>query len=168
VDLGTPGLIRRTLTAPPDSRKIVRDAADMREKLAAQFPGKSFWDLKFTRGGLVDIEFIVQTLQLLRADATILSSNTVAALDGLCEAALLDGKDAEMLAAAYQLQLALTQVLRIAVEGAFDATAATPGLKTLLARAGGEPDFVSLEAKVRNLQAAVSVVFEKVIVQSAA
>jgi glutamate-ammonia-ligase adenylyltransferase len=55
----------------------------------------------------------------------------------------------------------LTQVLRIAVDGEFDAASATPGLKALLARAGGEEDFTALEAKLKHLQASVAAIFEK-------
>ena len=47
--------------------KIIADARDMRSKLAAQFPASNRWDLKFAAGGLVDIEFIAQTLQLCAA-----------------------------------------------------------------------------------------------------
>ncbi|MEJ0041030.1 MAG: hypothetical protein WDM81_01810 [Rhizomicrobium sp.] len=58
--------IRATLTAGSDSAKVKADARDMRDKLAAQFPGKNRWDLKFAPGGLVDIEFVAQTLAALR------------------------------------------------------------------------------------------------------
>ena len=43
------------------------DASDMREKVAAQYPGSNRWDLKYARGGMVDIEFLAQTLQLVHA-----------------------------------------------------------------------------------------------------
>ncbi len=144
-------VIREALTSVPDTAKIVKDAADMRAKLRAQFPGKAPWDLKFTRGGLVDIEFIAQTLQLLEAHRAphILHRNTVAALNGLAQARVLAADEAIALMAAADLEIALMQVLRIAVDGEFDAVAATPGLKALLARAGGEADFATLEAALK-------------------
>ncbi|HEY5338226.1 MAG TPA: DUF294 nucleotidyltransferase-like domain-containing protein, partial [Rhizomicrobium sp.] len=153
-------VIRATLTATAETSRIVRDAADMREKLAAQFPGRSFWDLKFASGGLVDIEFVAQTLQLVEAGRQISNSNTISALGALRDEGVLSAGDADTLIAAYTLELALTQVLRIAVDGAFDAAAATPGLKTLLARAGGEADFDRLEAKLRDQQARAAAVFQ--------
>ncbi|MGN6149575.1 MAG: bifunctional [glutamine synthetase] adenylyltransferase/[glutamine synthetase]-adenylyl-L-tyrosine phosphorylase, partial [Rhizomicrobium sp.] len=145
------------------------DAADMRAKLFAQFPGKAPWDLKFTRGGLVDIEFIAQTLQLLEGHANpgVLHSNTIGALNALAQAGAVAADDAVALMAAAELQTALTQVLRIAVDGEFDAASATPGLKALLARAGGEDDFARLETKLQRLQAGVTAVFEKKIAKSA-
>jgi glutamate-ammonia-ligase adenylyltransferase len=160
-------VIKHTIAAASDRDKILRDAADMREKLAAQFPGHSFWDLKFTRGGLVDIEFVAQTLQLVEAHRVAPNSNTITALGALEEAGALSAMDAANLIAAYRLELALTQVLRIAVDGVLDAAAATAGLKALLSRTGGEADFETLEAKLRDLQARAFAVFQKRIADAA-
>ncbi|HEY8949072.1 MAG TPA: bifunctional [glutamine synthetase] adenylyltransferase/[glutamine synthetase]-adenylyl-L-tyrosine phosphorylase [Rhizomicrobium sp.] len=156
-------VIRSTLISAPDRAKILTDAADMRAKLFTQFPGKAPWDLKFARGGLVDIEFIAQTLQLLEAHdkPNVLHSNTVGALNALAQASAVEATDAVTLMAAAELETALMQVLRIAVDGEFETVSATPGLKALLARAGGEGDFAELEAKLRRLQAGVATIFEK-------
>jgi len=153
-------IIAATLTSKPDTAKIVRDSADMRSKLYAQFPGKSRWDLKFTRGGLVDIEFIAQALELLTARAEIVDANTIGALQRLGEIGALKIDESESLIEAAKLQSALTQVLRIAVEGAFDPASATPGLKAMLARAGGVPDFETLEARLVELQNRTRTIFE--------
>jgi glutamate-ammonia-ligase adenylyltransferase len=156
-------VIRGTLTSRPDRAKVLADAADMRAKLFTQFPGKAPWDLKFARGGLVDIEFIAQTLELLEAHDRpgVLHSNTIAALNRLAQTGALAADDAVILMTAAELETALTQVLRIAVDGEFDAASATPGLKALLARAGGEEDFTAIEAKLKHLQASVAAIFEK-------
>jgi glutamate-ammonia-ligase adenylyltransferase len=159
--------IASALSVQSDKGKTFRDAADMREKLAAQFPGRSFWDLKFTKGGLVDIEFVAQTLQLAQAGRVTVNSNTIAALHALQETDVLDPEEASTLAAAYGLELALTQVLRIAVDGEFDVKAATSGLKALLARAGGEADFARLEIKLKDLQARASAIFQSKIAAAA-
>jgi glutamate-ammonia-ligase adenylyltransferase len=162
-------VISGTLASAPDRPKILADAADMRAKLFAQFPGKAPWDLKFTRGGLVDIEFIAQTLQLTEAHGNpgVLHSNTIGALNALAQAGAIAADDAIALMAAAELQTALMQVLRIAVDGEFNAASATPGLKSLLARAGGEDDFARLEAKLQKLQAGVAAIFEKRIARPA-
>jgi glutamate-ammonia-ligase adenylyltransferase len=141
-------VIRTTLTRPADEAKLIADAREMREKLAAQFPGKNRWDLKFAPGGLVDIEFIAQTLQLKTG---VLDITTIGALKKLGAPAVL------VEAAAFQQ--ALTQVLRIAVDGTLDPAQATPGLKALLARAGGAKDFGELEARLTELQARVREAF---------
>ncbi len=157
--------IAATLCAKADAKAVMMDARDMREKLAAQSPGKNRWDLKFAPGGLVDIEFIAQTLQLRAAPKTpgILQTNTIAALDALARAAVLAGRDARMLVSAARLQQALTQVLRIALDGVLNPQAATPGLKKLLARAGGEKRFDALEKSLAKAQEDVRAVYARVM-----
>ncbi|HEX3485783.1 MAG TPA: bifunctional [glutamine synthetase] adenylyltransferase/[glutamine synthetase]-adenylyl-L-tyrosine phosphorylase, partial [Micropepsaceae bacterium] len=90
------------LTRPADAQEILRDARVMREKMAAQFPGRDIWDIKFAPGGLVDIEFIAQILQLCRAAAIpgVLDANTIAALEKLERAGALSAADAETLISA--------------------------------------------------------------------
>jgi len=157
--------IVRTLRTDADRAKIISDARDMRAKLAAQFPATNRWDLKFASGGLVDIEFIAQTLQLCAAsrDAAVLDSNTMAALRKLGAVGSLAAVDANALLEAASLQQALTQVLRIALDGTLDPDGATPGLKALLLRATGESDFTRLEARLAAAQSAVREIFERVV-----
>ena len=71
----------------------------MRDKMAAQYPGRNGWDLKYAPGGLMDIEFIAQALQLIHAPAhpAILDTNTIAALDKMAAAGFLEGADARLL-----------------------------------------------------------------------
>ena len=58
---------------------------------------------------------------------------------------------------------ALTQVLRIAVDGTLDPETATPGLKSLLIRAAGAESFAALEARLAEAQAAVRAIYERVM-----
>ena len=153
--------IRRRLTTKPDAANILADVRDMRTKVASQYPGDSIWDLKYAPGALMDIEFIVQTLQLLHAHARsdILDANTIAALNKLAAAGLLDGQDAALLLDAARLQQSLTQTVRIALDETLRPAEATPALKALLARAGDAPDFAALEKRLAVLQAGVRAVF---------
>ena len=59
--------IAARLAVPRERSRILADAREMREKIAAQYPGRNRWDLKYTSGGLVDIEFLAQALQLIHA-----------------------------------------------------------------------------------------------------
>ena len=61
--------IRRRLVQARPPAAIIADARDMRARMAETFPGRNSWDLKYAPGGLVDIEFIVHTLQLVHAPA---------------------------------------------------------------------------------------------------
>jgi glutamate-ammonia-ligase adenylyltransferase len=81
----------------------------------------------------------------------------------LAKASLLSAADAGALENASALQHALTQILRIAVDGTFQPQGATPGLKSLLARAGGAEEFDRLEARLSDLQANVRALFLKLL-----
>ena len=157
--------IRRRLTAPKDGAKVIADTRDMRARMAETFPDKNPWDLKYAKGGLVDIEFIAQALQLVHAQEQpdIPNSNTIAALHNLHAASVLDGADTQMLVAAAQLQHALTQVLRVALDETPKMQEATPGLKTLLVQAGEAANFSALEARLFALQAGARAVFERLM-----
>jgi len=157
--------IRSALTRSADPAAVLADARAMREKLAAQFPGREIWDIKFAPGGLVDIEFMAQVLQLCHAagDAGVLDQNTIVALQKLANAGALDRTDAEALIAAARLQHGLTQVLRIALDGPLKAEVATRGLKALLARSGDAPDFSALEAQLAETLAQVRAIFHRLI-----
>jgi glutamate-ammonia-ligase adenylyltransferase len=160
--------IRQTLTAATDPGKIRADAREMREKLAQQFPGNNRWDLKFAPGGLVDIEFVAQTLQLCAAPAHpgVLDSNTARALRKLAASGALPPADARTLIDAAALEHALTQVLRITLDGTLEPKEATPGLRALLVRAAGVEDFDALEARLAAAQKAVRSILTETLVQS--
>ena len=153
------------LRAPRQPERIASDAAEMRDKLTVQFPGKSRWDLKFASGGLVDIEFIAQTLQLVNAprDAAVLEANTLAALQKLAEARALKAADAQSLISTARIENALTQVLRIAVDGTLEPEHASPGLKVLLARVAGSRDFETLENSLADAQSRVREIFDRLV-----
>jgi glutamate-ammonia-ligase adenylyltransferase len=158
-------VIGATLCRRVDWASLSGDAREMREKIAAQYPGKNPWDLKYTQGGLIDIEFIAQTLQLREAGetASVLSTNTIEALKRLASAGALKASDADTLVAAANLEHALTQALRIALDGTLDAAAATQGLKAMLARAGEVSDFDRLQRLLADLQTRVRQVFTRVM-----
>jgi len=157
--------IATRLAQPREARRILTDAREMRERIAAQYPGRNRWDLKYAPGGLIDIEFLAQALQLVHAPARpdILDTNTIAALQKITAAGFLGGEDARLLIEAAGLEQALTQVLRIALDETLDADTASAGLKALLARAGGAADFAALERELFARQDAVRAVFNRLM-----
>jgi len=157
-------IIRRTLTSAADPTPILKDAREMRQKIAAQFPGKDRWDLKFASGGLVDLEFIAQGLQLSYAGKVdVLDQNTMVALGKLERAGILTPADASLLIEAASLQHALTQVLRIALDGPYRPEEAAAGLKALLVRATGATDFAALDTELARVQGEVRAVFDRLL-----
>jgi glutamate-ammonia-ligase adenylyltransferase len=157
--------IRAALNAPSDPEKLRTDVRDMREKVNAQRPPKTKWDLKYARGGLVDIEFAAQYLQLRETprNPAVLDVRTAAALDRLRSTGALSATHASALIEALGLQQNLLQVLRIAVGETFEPARASPGLKQLLARAAGHPQFDSLEQHLFATQATARAIYEKIL-----
>jgi glutamate-ammonia-ligase adenylyltransferase len=158
-------IIRAALTAPSDPTKLFKDAREMRAKIATQFPGKSRWDIKYAPGGIIDLEFLAQTLQLRAAHDTplVLDTGTVPALQKLEKAGALASDDAQALIAAAQLESDLLQILRIAVEATFDPESATPALKLLLARVGRAGDFDTLQAELFAAQSRVRALYDRIM-----
>ncbi len=157
--------VAATLRRRVDWATLFADAREMREKVTAAYPGKNPWDLKYAPGGLMDIEFVAQILQLRHAHEKpeVLSTNTIAALKHLAKAGKLGEIEADALIAAAKLEHALTQALRIALDGPLDAETATPGLKALLTRAGEVGDFAVLQKLLADLQARARQIFERVL-----
>jgi glutamate-ammonia-ligase adenylyltransferase len=157
--------IRRRLTLPRSADAIIGDARRMRVRMAETFPEHNVWDLKYAAGGLVDIEFIAQALQLVHASARpeVLDTNTIAALEKLAEIEALTGPDAEVLIASARLQQALTQVLRLALDETPRIEEASPGLKTLLTRAAEAPCFDDAQARLIGLQTETRGIFHRVM-----
>jgi glutamate-ammonia-ligase adenylyltransferase len=159
--------IGSTLTRKVDEAQLRQETRAMREKLAAQFRAKDKWDLKFAPGGLVDIEFCAQYLQLRQAceTADVLRQNTVSAIERLSAHGLLESGDAADLLAAAHLQLSLLQILRIAAAGPFDAPEASEGMKALLVRAADAANFSALETRVADAQSRARAVFERLFAE---
>jgi glutamate-ammonia-ligase adenylyltransferase len=147
-------VVTRVLTAPRDADRLLRDVADMRARMArerdAGATGGDIWDIKFLRGGLVDIEFIAQYLQLRHAHAHphILDTNTTGALTRLAEAGLLDAGAAETLIGAMHLWRRLQGVLRLSVGEDFGEPDAPDGLRALLVRACEAEGFELLKGTI--------------------
>jgi glutamate-ammonia-ligase adenylyltransferase len=121
---GTPALrraveaaIRAAQTRPADPAATLADAAAMRARMVRELPAEGPWDVKLMAGGLVEVEFIAQALQVAHGHAmpAILSPTTRLALSALAEAGLLDQPEAEALIAADRLWRAILAHLRLTV-----------------------------------------------------
>lgn len=157
--------IAATLLRPRDRAKTAADVAEMRARIAKEHASSDPWELKHVRGGLVDIEFICQFLQLVHGAAhpEIMNTHTRTALARIAETDLLPAEMADMLVRAIVLNHNLTQVIRVCVTGVFNPSEASPGLKSLLARAGDAPDFPALEAELAGSQRKVREAFESIV-----
>jgi glutamate-ammonia-ligase adenylyltransferase len=158
-------VIRSALTAPRDASQVLADVADMRGRLDRERPAKSAWDLKEAKGGLFDVEFIAQGLQLAHGSTHegVLRVNTLDALKVLAARACIATEDAASLEAAARLYQNVTQVLRLTVEGGFVAEEASASLQALIARVAGRASFGEVEIVLGEAEAKVRALFEKLI-----
>ena len=158
--------IKGVLTYPRDRAAVAADVRAMRARIAEEKGSSEIWDLKQVRGGLIDLEFIAQFLQIVNASAhlDVLDQNTEAALTKLSAAGVLAPGDAEVLVPAARLYHTLTQVLRLCLDKPFVAEEAPRALKDLLARASDMPDFSMLEATLKETLLAVRDAFERIVV----
>ena len=161
----TEGIIRAVLCRPRDAEAIAGDVIEMRKAIAAEKGESDRWNLKYVAGGLIDVEFIAQYLQLVHAARMpdVLDTSTVRVLDKACRLGVLEAEDAEVLRPAARLYHDLTQMLRLCLPGALDPKGVTPGLAALLARAADVPDFARLDAFVGETQAKVRASFLRIL-----
>jgi len=161
-------VIHETLTRPRNPDVLLRDVSDMRARLDAEHHSDFVWEVKYMRGGLVDIDFIAQYLQLRHAHAHpgILSPNTRAALRNLRDHGLLAPSVADDLVAALDLWQGLQSVLRLTIEGIFRAereAEVTEALGKTLAAVGGADNVTALKEKIRATAATVHGHFRDIV-----
>jgi len=138
--------MRDALTRPRDGRGVREDALAMRKRLEEAKPARGPWDLKARAGGIQDIEFIAQTLQLAHASKKdVLRPSTRAALAALADCGVLPVEDAEFLTASLDLYLGLLQLMRSAHGSGFDPSAASAGFAERFAGLAGVGSLPELE-----------------------
>ncbi|MFZ1414296.1 MAG: bifunctional [glutamine synthetase] adenylyltransferase/[glutamine synthetase]-adenylyl-L-tyrosine phosphorylase, partial [Defluviicoccus sp.] len=167
-------VLRERLIRRRDPQALVRDIAEMREKMAHEHPTGSIWEVKHVRGGLIDIEFIAQYLQLLHAHQYpgVLSVTTADALDRLAGAGLIDQATHADLREALALWQAVQARLRLTLAGPVHAARGTRAAapKALRRAVWGLMglDFEALVDRMSEASARVRAIFAQLIEEPAA
>ena len=153
-----------------DPRALAADVADMRRRVHDAHPGDSLWAIKYGTGGLVDIEFIAQYLILANAakHPDVASGTTDVAYQRLAAMGAIKSDAASALRDAGRLWRTIQGLLRLTVEGPFDETEASAGLKAILADAAGAKDFAALKATMEKTATEVARLYHALIEQPAA
>nr|WP_232091739.1 bifunctional [glutamine synthetase] adenylyltransferase/[glutamine synthetase]-adenylyl-L-tyrosine phosphorylase [Acetobacter aceti] len=154
----------------PDARrtaeKVREDAAAMRSRLARDLPPSSPWDIKRRPGGLMEVEFIAQALQLTSDSAKVRSPVTSQAFERLAKARLLSVEQADILIEADERWRSLQSVLRLLcgpkppVDPAQELPAAT---LDLLCRTMDVPSVSTLREEIEGLADIVRGLFTQLI-----
>ena len=158
-------VIRGVLCRKRDPAAVAADVVEMRQAIAKEKGEDARWELKYAAGGLVDLEFIAQYLQLVHAaeKPEILDANTARVFDKAWRLGLLSAEDADVLRPAARLYHTLTQILRLSLSGPFDPKTAGAGLLGLLFSAADLPNFATLNAHVAETQQKVRATFNRIL-----
>jgi glutamate-ammonia-ligase adenylyltransferase len=145
-----------------DPLKTLRDVDDMRERLYSSRPARSAYDLKLARGGLIDIDFILQSAVLCApADAapprSFAPQRLIAALE---KAGRLTAQEGLVLSEAYRVFEGVNQLARAAAGGLFAPSAAGAPLIALMARMAGASTLEEFDARLAALRANVDALFD--------
>jgi len=137
-----------------DFAKTVADVLDMRARLAKERPPRHPFDLKLVEGGLMDLEFIAQSAQLIaRAQIARPQAPTVDVLARLDEIGFLP--EGARLAEIHVLYSTVLQAMSAALADPFKSDGWTPAFRELLAQLANVPSFARLEEELAECEAEV-------------
>ncbi len=150
------------------AREIHRVRVRMEVELGSERRGR--YDLKFGRGGLADVEFCVQLLQMVHgADPAVRTTDTRLAIDALAERGYLATAHADVLRDGYAFLRELEERIRIVhADSAHLLEERAPGLAPLARRMGlrdrpGTAAVAELLARYRDVTERVRAVYEALV-----
>ena len=140
-------IITDVLLQKRDTEKVKADVAAMRSDMAAHKPPKGEMDVKLLSGGLVDMEFIIHTLQLTQHEGQFPQLGK--AIDALTARGLLPGDFAK----AYALLGRLLVIVRLVAP---DCDTPPKAAQTLIAKSLDYADWDTLITAVRDYRGVVT------------
>lgn len=127
----------RVLSKTRGAEELAAAIRHMRARMERELGGKAKGglDIKYGKGGLVDIEFLIQYIQLAHGHSHpgILLADCLAALDEIARRRLMDKKDAAFLKDAYTFMRELESRIRFASSQAETALPSDPEKLAMLA-----------------------------------
>ncbi len=157
--------VRKILTQNRDPKKLLNDVASMRSRIVQNRKQPGPWDMKNMRGGLIDIEFIAQYLQLKYShlNEKILSSNTKEAITKLGEAGFLETPDVRNLLEALDLWHNLQGILRLTITDGTNWSEPNTSIYAKIIKSCGAQNMDHLQSLVKKLSADCYKVYQKII-----
>ncbi|MBA4306224.1 MAG: bifunctional [glutamate--ammonia ligase]-adenylyl-L-tyrosine phosphorylase/[glutamate--ammonia-ligase] adenylyltransferase [Sphingopyxis sp.] len=146
------GIITDVLNSGRDVEKTRTEIADMRKDMAAHKPPKGELDVKLLPGGLVDMEFIIHMLQLIRHEGLVPQLGP--AIDMLVRA----GHVPPDFAQAYALLGRLLVMVRLVAP---DCDVPPVAAQSLIAQGLGYADWNALTAAIRDYRGVVTTEWER-------
>ena len=158
--------VQNVLTQKRDQSALCAAVAAMRQKLDAQFASDNVWNIKFTRGGLVDLEFLCQYLMLKDGNRhpELFEPRLSKAIEKLQRFGFLSSEEEETLETGHLLQQKIQSLLRLCIGPPPDTSGAIPvGLQHILFKSCNTDDLENLEDKLERSQRAIYKLYQKFI-----
>ena len=158
--------VQNVLTQERDQYALCFAVDAMRQKLEGQFSSDNIWNIKFTRGGLVDLEFLCQYLMLKEGNLhpELFEPEISKTIEKLNRAGFLSKPESETLETGHLLQQKIQSLLRLCVGAPPKNSSAFPvGLQQVLFKACGIKNMESLEDKLEQSQRAIYKLYQKFI-----
>lgn len=153
--------LRQIIASPREAAGVRADALNMRARLLRDKPARHSWDLKMRPGGLVEIEFIAQVLQLTNMQPA--SAHTGEALSDLAHSGVLESDECAVLRAIHEDYSAFIQLKRAAHGVGYVMDKLSVPFQERLLVAWRVPDLERFEALRDDHARAVRAVFERYV-----
>ena len=157
-------IVVSVLAQARDGAALVKDVTEMRARLRQHQPQRGPFDIRRGDCGLVDIEFIAQSLQLAHAadiPSLIGARDIVTLLDDLVDSGCLAASSCQPLKDAALAFLALRQIASLSLED--NETDPAPATRALLLEALNEPDMARLRDSLEAHRTHVTAAFKDVM-----
>lgn len=158
-------IIKTVLTKPRETPSLLRDIQDMHIKIQENIHTTSIWDVRNAKGGLVDIEFIIQYLLLNNGHThgNIFDTSLYTAMDNLVKINALADDEQAGLSQALKIQTSILGLLRLCYENPTKDDEFSKELQLLLAKGAEVPDFQALKNNLEESQKFVQTLFTQTI-----
>ncbi len=129
-----------------DKAELSKAIREMREKIDSEHSTKNHLDIKYVRGGLIDLEFIIQYLQLLNASdfPDIIDGNIHSALDKIDHFGLISKEQNKILKKAAIFLLKTQSIIRLIANITPKEETITKGMRIALSNILNDSDIEGL------------------------
>ncbi len=157
--------VASVLSQPRDKAAVATAIRDMRELIAQEKGDGDRADLKIMRGGLLDVEFIAQFLQLAHANARpeLLAVGTAEVLRRATRLGILTAEQGERLLAAHRFYTDVVQMQRVLLPVDMKPKAAPPAVRRRIASGAGLPDEQRLDLEIAEMAEAVTALYRTIL-----
>ena len=157
--------LKKIVVRPRTANLLHRDITALKQRIDQATKADSLWDLKYGKGGIMDIELIASGLYLsnIQKFSSASCENTLAILRKLRRKKLLSHPQYKDLSELYSLLQHLSQLIHIAYETPPTSSRMTKGVKTALHRRLSFESFDRLESHLAKLKAKSTKHFEDLI-----